>query len=209
MANGVRVYSYGSKTATYFSNNGDEVGVISPHGRVRKYKDVVTGLIGDKMVKMSSRGVTFTAEGKPIVYLVDAAGCKSTTDKFKYLTGDITSQMLLRHQKLGLEGREIIQKVMGNIHREFSVEENIQQDLWYIGDFVFTLTSTGRLTICKPNTRFFIAIDPEGQVKVKIDRSTLIFTQPIFILCQVFHRNNYDHFCRTRINNVCGSIGEG
>lgn len=172
---GVRIYNSDTKSAIYFSDNGDEVCVITPYGRVHRFNDVVTGLISDKIAKMSSRGVTFTAQGKPIVYLIDAAGCKSTTDKFKYLSGDITSQVLLRRRDVGSKGRERIQQLMKSVRKEF--QEDIQQEVWYISDFIFTLTTSGRLMVRKPDFRFFAVIDPDGSVKVKIDRYTFIFRQ--------------------------------
>ena len=168
---GFRIYHYSSRTAVYFAADGDEIAVISSHGRVHRFKDVITGLVGDKIVKMSPRGVTFTAKGKPIVYLVDAAGCKSTTDKFKYLSGDITSEILLRRRDLGAKGRELVQELLKNVSTS---ESDTYLQRWHIADLVFSVSPTERITVCKPDSRFFASIDPDGGVKVKVDRVTLI-----------------------------------
>lgn len=171
---GVRIYNYSSKSAVYFNDMNEEVAAISPYGRVHRYKDIVTGMVEGKVSKMALRGVSFTAQGKPIVYLVDNAGCKSTTDKFRFLFGDMTSQILLRRRLTGPKAKQIVQNLIDEIRKESDSPEGNGLERWSIANFVFTLTPTGVLTVIKPNSRFYVAIDMNGQVKVKIDRITLI-----------------------------------
>ncbi|KAJ8985185.1 hypothetical protein NQ317_018214 [Molorchus minor] len=77
------------------SASGSSSGLIHPNGRVYQYGSRVEimandGQGNDKFAKMWYKGVSFTSIQCALVYLVDSAGTRTTTDSFNDLTHDFT-----------------------------------------------------------------------------------------------------------------------
>ncbi|XP_057664781.1 uncharacterized protein LOC130899065 isoform X1 [Diorhabda carinulata] len=77
------------------SASGSSSGLIHPNGKVYQYGSRVEimandGQGNDKFAKMWYKGVSFTSVQCALVYLVDSAGTRTTTDTFNDLTHDFT-----------------------------------------------------------------------------------------------------------------------
>ncbi|XP_028130276.1 uncharacterized protein LOC114326201 isoform X1 [Diabrotica virgifera virgifera] len=77
------------------SASGSSSGLIHPNGRVYQYGSRVEIMANDnhgnnKFAKMWYKGVSFTSVQCALVYLVDSAGTRTTTDTFNDLTHDFT-----------------------------------------------------------------------------------------------------------------------
>ncbi|CAH1118602.1 unnamed protein product [Phaedon cochleariae] len=77
------------------SASGSSSGLIHPNGRMYQYGSRVEIMANDsqgndKFAKMWYKGVSFTSIQCALVYLVDSAGTRTTTDSFNDLTHDFT-----------------------------------------------------------------------------------------------------------------------
>ncbi|KAH8370919.1 hypothetical protein KR093_005540, partial [Drosophila rubida] len=94
----VRVLNQRSMVAVSLSRNGTNSALIHPNGRILQSGSKVEIVTYDGMktnnfvryAKMWYKGVSFTSESCALVYLVDTAGTRTTTDTFTDLTKDYT-----------------------------------------------------------------------------------------------------------------------
>ncbi|XP_062129980.1 uncharacterized protein LOC133841477 isoform X1 [Drosophila sulfurigaster albostrigata] len=94
----VRVLNQRSMVAVSLSRNGTNSALIHPNGRILQSGSKVEIVTFDGMktnnfvryAKMWYKGVSFTSESCALVYLVDTAGTRTTTDTFTDLTKDYT-----------------------------------------------------------------------------------------------------------------------
>ncbi|XP_033255276.1 uncharacterized protein LOC117194920 [Drosophila miranda] len=94
----VRVLNQRSMVAVALSRNCSNSALIHPNGRILQSGakvEIVTydGMKGNNFVryaKMWYKGVSFTSEACALIYLVDTAGTRTTTDTFTDLTKDYT-----------------------------------------------------------------------------------------------------------------------
>ncbi|XP_022232364.1 uncharacterized protein LOC111080827 isoform X2 [Drosophila obscura] len=94
----VRVLNQRSMVAVALSRNCSNSAMIHPNGRILQSGskvEIVTydGMKGNNFVryaKMWYKGVSFTSEACALIYLVDTAGTRTTTDTFTDLTKDYT-----------------------------------------------------------------------------------------------------------------------
>jgi len=88
---------------------GQSVGVIHPFGRVfqetnsRNCCNIESGI---HLAKICSRGLTFTSLNRSLIYLVDNSGCKTTTERFRKLNYDFTSDIFHSDQLSGDYARQ-------------------------------------------------------------------------------------------------------
>ncbi|XP_033255643.1 uncharacterized protein LOC117195097 [Drosophila miranda] len=96
----VRVLNQRSMVAVALSRNCSNSALIHPNVRILQSGakvEIVTydGMKGNNFVryaKMWYKGVSFTSEACALIYLVDTAGTRTTTDTFTDLTKDYTWQ---------------------------------------------------------------------------------------------------------------------
>ncbi|XP_017836685.1 uncharacterized protein LOC108595905 [Drosophila busckii] len=94
----VRVLNQRSMVAVSLSRNGTNSALIHPNGRILQSGSKVEIVTYDGMkannfvryAKMWYKGVSFTSESCALIYLVDTAGTRTTTDTFTDLTKDYT-----------------------------------------------------------------------------------------------------------------------
>ncbi|XP_064542695.1 uncharacterized protein LOC135431472 isoform X2 [Drosophila montana] len=94
----VRVLNQRSMVAVALSRNGTNSALIHPNGRILQSGSKVEIVTYDGMkannfvryAKMWYKGVSFTSESCALIYLVDTAGTRTTTDTFTDLTKDYT-----------------------------------------------------------------------------------------------------------------------
>lgn len=87
---GIRVVNHRKGSSLSLSGCGTQMALVHPQGRVLQYNSRIEVQAEDgqpclpviKNAKMWPRGVSFTANNYALVYLVDQAGARSTTDTF-------------------------------------------------------------------------------------------------------------------------------
>ncbi|XP_077512440.1 uncharacterized protein LOC144123498 [Amblyomma americanum] len=90
----VRVVNFAMQCTAALGSSGERSCVCHPCGRVLQEPDDVHMATGIRLAKVSCRGVTFTALNHGLVYLVDASGTKSTTERFLNLGYDLPLSVL-------------------------------------------------------------------------------------------------------------------
>lgn len=70
-------------------------------------------LIRSRFAKMSHKGISFSSDAGGLVYLVDAAGCRSTTDVFSDMSGDFSVPVFRGEYAFG---PELMDQCMALLH---------------------------------------------------------------------------------------------
>ncbi|KAG8039465.1 hypothetical protein G9C98_008108 [Cotesia typhae] len=91
----VRVINFKNNIVLSLSGSGSAAALLHPNGRIYQYGSRVEILAHDshgnnKYAKMWYKGVSFTSEQCALVYLVDAAGTRTTTDSFSDMSQDFS-----------------------------------------------------------------------------------------------------------------------
>ncbi|XP_037085734.1 uncharacterized protein LOC119106233 [Pollicipes pollicipes] len=102
----VRVINFKSNIVLAISATGTSVALMHPNGRVYQYGSRVEIRTNDtegncKYAKMWYKGVSFTSDSCALVYLVDAAGTRSTTDTFSDLNRDFSLDVFYSESRYG------------------------------------------------------------------------------------------------------------
>ena len=98
----VRLYNPGQQSSIAMSGDSRHVAVIHPQGRALVYHPRVEFQVWDhhslKNAKFYSKGISFTADNLALVYLLDEAGVRSTSDIFHDLQGTNTVETLFKER---------------------------------------------------------------------------------------------------------------
>ena len=98
----VRLHDPGQQTSIAMSGDSRHVAVIHPQGRALVYHPRVEFQVGDhhslKNAKFYSKGISFTADNLALVYLLDEAGVRSTSEIFHDLQGTNTVEILFKER---------------------------------------------------------------------------------------------------------------
>ncbi|KAK9874376.1 hypothetical protein WA026_002723 [Henosepilachna vigintioctopunctata] len=91
----IRIVNMKSGIILALNSSGSTSALIHPNGRVYQYGSRVEILAiesqgNNKYAKMWYKGVSFTSDQCALVYLVDSAGTRTTTDTFSDLSSDFT-----------------------------------------------------------------------------------------------------------------------
>lgn len=102
----VRIINFQSNIVIAMNSAGSVVAMLHPNGRVHQYGSRVEIMAHDprgnhKYAKMWYKGVSFTAENCALVYLVDSAGTRTTTDNFSDLSHDFSASVFYTESKHG------------------------------------------------------------------------------------------------------------
>ena len=152
-----------------------QMALVHPRGRVLQYGPRVEIQIEDtisiKNAKIHPKGASFTANNCALVYLLDEAGARSTSDMFHDLHASHIADTLF----LESSGRETTKDLAVKAAVEMS--EQIQywrdrEDHWVIGDLHVTQTKDGLVTMERQvracNTKIVMKASPNNG-KVRFD----------------------------------------
>ncbi|XP_021935202.1 uncharacterized protein LOC110837413 isoform X2 [Zootermopsis nevadensis] len=89
----VRIINFKNNIVMSLSSSGSAAALLHPNGRIYQHGSHVEILVCDvhgnnKYAEMWHKGVSFTAEHCALVYLVDAAGIRTTTHNFSDMSQD-------------------------------------------------------------------------------------------------------------------------
>jgi len=98
----VRLHNPRQQSSIAMSRDSRDVAVIHPQGRALVYHPRVEIQVGDhhsvKNAKFYSKGISFTANNLALVYLLDEAGVRSTSDIFHDIQGTNTVEILFKER---------------------------------------------------------------------------------------------------------------
>ncbi|GLG98214.1 Uncharacterized protein GBIM_04812, partial [Gryllus bimaculatus] len=102
----VRVINLKNNVVLCLNGNGSASAMLHPNGRVYQYGSRVEILAHDptgnnKFAKMWYKGVSFTSDQCALVYLVDAAGTRTTTDNFCNMVHDFSIPVFYNDSRHG------------------------------------------------------------------------------------------------------------
>ncbi|KAH7962955.1 uncharacterized protein LOC119385156 [Rhipicephalus sanguineus] len=186
----VRVVNFAMHCTAAIDSSGDSSCVCHPCGRVLQEGENVDMVSGTRLAKVSSRGVTFTALNHGLVYLVDASGTKSTTERFRNLFYDLPLSVFHSNQDQGTERfrecfrlvREARQRSTRNGDEIWLVGcIRIKQTPW--GDVqvsrdsgrrvVWTSPTAGTISVATPLVKIALSVDPGRFFFVKMGQKKI------------------------------------
>ncbi|XP_055688185.1 uncharacterized protein LOC129792838 [Lutzomyia longipalpis] len=161
----VRVINSHSKVAVALSNTGNSSALIHPNGRVYQYGSKVEIITYDGMrknnfvryAKMWQKGVSFTSQHCALVYLVDTAGTRTTTDSFTDMSQDLTKALFYRETRYG---EEFVDDVLQVLRAASWWSNEDGSDLFDVNGFRITQTPDGLVRITNSNNKSLIRTSP-------------------------------------------------
>lgn len=148
-----------SNSIAAINHFGKSVGIIHPFGRVLQEiqsNDCCNIESGIHLAKMSSRGVTFTSLNRSLIYLVDNSGCKTTTERFRKLNYDFTSDIF--HLD-ALSGEYARQRAFADVLRSsYEVSQQGRDQLWQLAGIRIRYKPWGEVLVSKSFGKIMINV---------------------------------------------------
>ncbi|XP_070388852.1 uncharacterized protein [Dermacentor albipictus] len=186
----VRVVNFDKECTAAVGSDGDRSCVCHPCGRVLQQGVAVDIATGSRLAKISSRGVIFTALNHGLVYLVDASGTKSTTERFKDLCYDVPLSIF--HISLH-EDEEGFNECFRMVSQAKQWNNRSGDEVWLVGgvriqqapwgdvqvsrdsgrNVVWTSPSNGTMTVVTPLIKSVITCDPRRFFFVRMNQKRL------------------------------------
>ena len=148
----LRLQNTRQDTTLALSSCTSQLALVHPVGRLLQYASrievQVEDMISVKNAKIHPKGVSFTANNMALVYLLDEAGARSTSDMFHDLYATHIADTLFAASK----GVEEVQNIQGHIRVGVQLLEQAQYwrdsvDHWVIGDVEVSQTKDGLVTV--------------------------------------------------------------
>ncbi|XP_077512439.1 uncharacterized protein LOC144123497 [Amblyomma americanum] len=160
----VRVVNFATHCMAAMSSSGDRTCVCHPGGRVLQEGDNVDIATGTRVAKISGRGITFTALNHGLVYLVDASGTKSTTERFQNLSYDLASSVF--HFDLN-PSAELYNECLQIINQARLRTTRNGDEIWVLGGVRIKQTPWGDVQVsCDSGRRVMWTSPTAGSVSV-------------------------------------------
>ncbi|XP_075168962.1 wurstfest [Haematobia irritans] len=161
----IRVFNERSMVAIALSRNCGTSAVIHPNGRVLQNGSKVEIMAYDGMktnnyvryAKIWYKGISFTAENCALIYLVDTAGTRTTTDTFTDLTKDYTLTVFYENARLGPIHRQEALDIIQN--STYSCNED-GTETYEINGFRISQTADGLAKVTRSNNKCLIRTSP-------------------------------------------------
>uniref|UniRef100_A0A131YRV6 Uncharacterized protein n=1 Tax=Rhipicephalus appendiculatus TaxID=34631 RepID=A0A131YRV6_RHIAP len=186
----LRVVNFDKECTAAISCDGDRSCVCHPCGRVLQQGVAVDIATGSRMAKISSRGVIFTALNHGLVYLVDASGTKSTTERFRDLCYDVPLSIF--HLSLN-EDNEGFSECFRIVSQAKRWNNRNGDEVWLVGGVriqqapcgdvqvsrdsgrhvIWTSPTEGTMTVITPHIKAVITCDPRRFFFVRMNQKRL------------------------------------
>lgn len=158
----IRLLNYESNIILALGSNGASAAMIHPSGSVYQYGSRVEITTPDpvgntKYAKMWYKGVSFTSEKCALVYLVDQAGTRTTTDTFSDMSGDFSMPVFLSDSFFGPNAvEECIQILRGTQY--WLTEEGVEN--WIINGIRISQTADGLVRVGRGTSKYQLRTSP-------------------------------------------------
>ncbi|XP_017054098.2 LOW QUALITY PROTEIN: uncharacterized protein LOC108096752 [Drosophila ficusphila] len=161
----VRVHNQRSNVAVALSRNCSNSALIHPNGRILQSGSKVEIVTYDGMkannfvryAKMWYKGVSFTSESCALIYLVDTAGTRTTTDTFTDLTKDYTLAVFYDDSRHGPSFVSDAHDVIANSSYNCSEDGT---EVYDINGFRITQAADGLVKVTRQHNKCLIRTSP-------------------------------------------------
>ena len=145
----IRIQNTAKQSAVTLSESGKHASIIHPKGRVLVYEPRVEIQTEDDTVKNAKvypRGVSFTANNMALVYLLDEAGARSTSDMFHdlYATNIVDT---LFEESCAKDIEEAVRQSIDLLDRANYWKTEAQVDCWIFNEIFVQQTVDGLVIV--------------------------------------------------------------
>uniref|UniRef100_A0A1B6MG25 Uncharacterized protein n=1 Tax=Graphocephala atropunctata TaxID=36148 RepID=A0A1B6MG25_9HEMI len=146
------------------SASGASSALLHPNGRIYQYGSRVEIQAHDvhgnnKYAKMWYKGVSFTSEKCALVYLVDSAGTRTTTDSFSDMSQDFSLSVFYNESRHGVGFQQEAMHLLQNA-QYFMDEKKVQN--WIINNVRISQTPDGLLRIARNSNKYQLRTSPSN-----------------------------------------------
>jgi len=194
----IRVFNPQKSVTLALTGCGTQMAMVHPNGRVLQYNNRIEVQVENypsiKNAKMWPKGISFSSNNRALVYLVDAAGARSTTDSFHDLYRENIadtifdrSTQLLTSTYSATIGRCVKDLEEANYWRT----PDDELDCWTINNVNIRQTRDGLVTIDRKlgNELFSLRTSPSNG-KVRLSSSFIYLTASMGDEAHVFVKSN-------------------
>ncbi|GLV43008.1 wurstfest [Carabus blaptoides fortunei] len=162
----IRVLNYNRNIAVAVSASGSTAALLHPNGNVYQYGSRVEILAYDKhtygnnkYAKMWYKGVSFTSDQSAVVYLVDSAGTRTTTDTFSDLSEDFSHHVFYNES---IHGSSHVEDAKGLLQQSKYWVSKEGTDNWIINQVRVSQTVDGLVRIERNNGQYNLRTSPSN-----------------------------------------------
>ncbi|XP_043493296.1 uncharacterized protein LOC122518422 [Polistes fuscatus] len=160
----VRVINFKNNIVLSLSSSGSASALLHPNGRIYQYGSRVEILAHDthgnnKYAKMWYKGVSFTCEQCALVYLVDTAGTRTTTDSFLDMSQDFSLSVFYSGSRHGSTCLQEAATILG-ASQYWITDEGIEN--WIINNVRISQTPDGLVRIGRNSNKYQLRTSPSN-----------------------------------------------
>ncbi|XP_012273853.1 uncharacterized protein LOC105696186, partial [Orussus abietinus] len=160
----VRVINFKNNIVLSLSGSGAAAALLHPNGRIYQYGSRVEILAHDahgnnKYAKMWYKGVSFTSEQCALVYLVDAAGTRTTTDSFSDMSQDFSLSVFYSESRHGAACLQEAAAALGAA-QYWVTDEGVEN--WIINNVRVSQTPDGLVRIARNSNKYQLRTSPSN-----------------------------------------------
>ncbi|XP_050489314.1 uncharacterized protein LOC126872996, partial [Bombus huntii] len=160
----VRVINFKNNIVLSLSGSGAAAALLHPNGRIYQYGSRVEILAHDahgnnKYAKMWYKGVSFTSEQCALVYLVDTAGTRTTTDSFSDMGQDFSLSVFYSRSR---HGAACLQEAAAALSAAQYWLTNEGVENWIINNVRVSQTPDGLVRIARNSNKYQLRTSPSN-----------------------------------------------
>nr|XP_033336555.1 uncharacterized protein LOC117226394 isoform X2 [Megalopta genalis] len=160
----VRVINFKNNIVLSLSGSGAAAALLHPNGRIYQYGSRVEILAHDahgnnKYAKMWYKGVSFTSEQCALVYLVDTAGTRTTTDSFSDMSQDFAVSVFYSRSR---HGSVCLQEATAALSAAQYWLTNEGVENWIINNVRISQTPDGLVRIARNSNKYQLRTSPSN-----------------------------------------------
>jgi len=170
----VRLVNPGQQSSIAMSRDSRHVAVIHPRGRAIVYQPRAEIQVEDRLsvknAKFYPKGISFTANNLALVYLLDEAGARTTSDTFHDLHGTNIVETLFR-ERCASQHNSVRSSCEQLDRIRYWRNQKNGVNFWVVDDLSVRQTTDGFVMVERRNSdgsRAFISVSPtNGKLKVE------------------------------------------
>lgn len=169
----IRLINNISRCSGAMDSKGSKSVIFHPTGSIYQNNSnaqiqTATGRYG----KLCPKGITFTCETSPLVYLVDEGGVKTTVDKFMTFNQDLPVDVFYENCKYG---PKYVSECLAMLQKIECKQGNNGETIWMINGIKITEINDGDVLVSKDQGR--------KTLKTSISRGNIALQTPIIYAC--------------------------
>jgi len=160
----IRIVNLKSNIVMSLNSSGSSCALLHPNGRILQYGSRVEIVAHDihgnnKLAKMWYKGVSFTSEKCALVYLVDSAGTRTTSDTFSDMNNDFSLPVFYNDSRHGVGYQHEAMNLLQNA--QYFVDDKKVQN-WIINNVRISQTPDGLLRVARNSNKYQLRTSPSN-----------------------------------------------